>query len=83
MVGELRERKTNQEYAAKFAIYDKDNDGYVTADDIKLVTDELGIDITADELDDLIKKADDNEDGMIDYKEYVKMMRHKENYLSE
>lgn len=31
MIGELRERKTNKEYAAKFTIYDQNKDGYITA----------------------------------------------------
>lgn len=61
-------------YAA-FSYFDKDGSGYITLDELQKACDEFGI--QEGHLDDMMKEADQNNDGRIDYDEFAAMM-HKE-----
>ena len=74
MVGQLRDKHTKHEFARKFQIYDKNNDGYIKESEIRKVSENLGIKLYGDQIDVLIKQADKNKDGKISYNEYVKLM---------
>ena len=74
MVGQLRDKHTKHEYARKFQIFDKNNDGYITESEIRRVTDVLGVNLYPDQIQTLIKEADKNKDGKISYREYVNYM---------
>ena len=74
MVGQLRDKHTKHEYARKFQIFDKNNDGYITESEIRRVTDVLGVSLYPDQIQTLIKEADKNKDGKISYREYVNYM---------
>ena len=50
MVGQLRDKHTKHEYARKFQIFDKNNDGYVTEAEIRRVTDVLGVKLYPDQI---------------------------------
>ena len=49
-------------------VFDKDNDGFITAEELHKVMTNLGETLTKEEADDMIKEADINGDGQIDYK---------------
>jgi Ca2+-binding EF-hand superfamily protein len=74
MIGALRNKNTKHEFARKFQIYDRNNDGYITKNNILQVTEALGTPLYPDQIDALIKQADKNKDGRISYKEYVSLM---------
>ena len=74
MVGQLRDKHTKHEYARKFQIFDRNNDGYISEAEIRRVTDVLGVNLYPDQIQTLIKEADKNHDGKISYKEYVNYM---------
>ncbi|KAH7300804.1 hypothetical protein KP509_24G079100 [Ceratopteris richardii] len=59
--------------AAAFAYFDKDNSGYITRDEIWQACHDHGVDDP--EIQDIIKEIDQNNDGCIDYGEFVSMMR--------
>ncbi|KAJ0799418.1 putative protein kinase CAMK-CDPK family [Helianthus annuus] len=59
-------------YAA-FSYFDKDGSGFITVNEIQQSCKELGIDES--QIDDIIKEADLNNDGRIDYNEFVAMMQ--------
>jgi calcium-dependent protein kinase len=59
---------------AAFKMFDKDNSGTISPDEIREV---LGFDstISSKALDDIIREVDENGDGVIQYDEFVHMMK--------
>lgn len=64
--------KEDSLYAA-FSYFDKDGSGYITVNEIQQSCKELGIDDA--QVEEIIKEADQNNDGRIDYNEFVAMMQ--------
>ncbi|CAD5187142.1 unnamed protein product [Musa acuminata subsp. malaccensis] len=58
---------------AAFSYFDKDGSGYITQDELQQACEELGVE--AVHLDDMIKEVDQNNDGRVDYNEFVAMMQ--------
>lgn len=58
---------------AAFSYFDKDNSGYITVDEIQQACIEYNMGEV--HLDEMIKEADQDNDGRIDYNEFVAMMR--------
>ncbi|CAH9068347.1 unnamed protein product [Cuscuta europaea] len=58
---------------AAFSYFDKDGSGYITADELQKACDEFGI--KNPHLEEMIQEADQNNDGRIDYSEFVSMMQ--------
>ncbi|CAI9091424.1 OLC1v1026457C1 [Oldenlandia corymbosa var. corymbosa] len=58
---------------AAFNYFDRDGSGYITADELQQACKEFGMDDTS--LDDMIRDVDQDNDGRIDYKEFVAMMQ--------
>lgn len=58
-------------------MFDQDNSGTIDANEIKtlLEGDEFKDQITADQLQQLIKEVDKDENGLIDFEEFLEMMR--------
>ncbi|KAF0889591.1 hypothetical protein E2562_028682 [Oryza meyeriana var. granulata] len=59
-------------YAA-FQYFDKDGSGYITSDELQQACDEFGIEDVR--LEDMIGEVDQDNDGRIDYNEFVAMMQ--------
>ncbi|KAL5217663.1 hypothetical protein ABZP36_018347 [Zizania latifolia] len=60
-----------------FNLIDKDRNGYICADELRHVMGNLGEKLTDQEVADMIKEADLDGDGLISYKEFVKLMLSK------
>ncbi|XP_047983025.1 calcium-dependent protein kinase 20-like [Salvia hispanica] len=58
---------------AAFSYFDKDGSGYITRDELQQVCEQFGIEDV--HLDDIIREADKDNDGRIDYSEFVSMMQ--------
>ncbi|CAN6374347.1 unnamed protein product [Urochloa humidicola] len=56
-----------------FSFFDKDGNGYITTDELSEACRQFGVDVV--HLEDLMKDVDQNNDGQIDYSEFVAMMR--------
>ncbi|KAJ0557386.1 putative protein kinase CAMK-CDPK family [Helianthus annuus] len=63
--------KENHLFVA-FSYFDKDGSGYITADELQHACVEFGIDVPFEEL---IQDVDQDNDGRIDYNEFVAMMQ--------
>ncbi|KAK9078685.1 hypothetical protein SSX86_002742 [Deinandra increscens subsp. villosa] len=63
--------KENHLFVA-FSYFDKDGSGYITADELQQACEEFGIDAHFEEL---IQDVDQDNDGRIDYNEFVAMMQ--------
>ncbi|XP_057538888.1 calcium-dependent protein kinase 1-like [Amaranthus tricolor] len=58
---------------AAFNYFDKDGSGYITADELQQACEEFGIQDAR--LEEMIREADQDNDGRIDYNEFVAMMQ--------
>jgi len=54
------------ETLAAFRVFDKDNSGTISADELKHVMKSLGEDLTDAEIDEMIREADKDDSGTID-----------------
>ena len=75
----MMSKKTNHvnsesELIEAFKVFDKDGNGFITSQELRHVMTNLGEKITEKEADEMIKEADLDGDGRIDYEEFVKMM---------
>ena len=50
-----------------FRVFDKDGNGYISAAELRHVMTNLGEKLTDDEVDDMIREADLDGDGMVNY----------------
>jgi len=62
------------EISEAFRVFDKDRNGYISSDELRYQVTTVGDKLTQDEVTDLLCVADQNGDGLIDYKEFVRMM---------
>ncbi len=58
-----------------FADFDKNNDGFLTAHELKGAWDKMGEPLSLQEAKIMIAQADENGDGKVSYKEFVKMWK--------
>jgi len=83
MVGAVKEKALKGQYIAQFKIFDKNQNGLISSDEILRITHILrpDPDVPDEEIQTLIGLADTNGDGQVDYDEYVHMIMDKEKYL--
>ncbi|XP_020255950.1 calcium-dependent protein kinase 10-like isoform X2 [Asparagus officinalis] len=58
---------------AAFSYFDKDGSGYITQDELQQACEEFGIEDA--QLEEMIRDVDQDNDGLIDYNEFVAMMQ--------
>ena len=66
-----------QQIRQAFQYFDKDNSGTITAEELRLCLQSEDQTLTDDDITQLIKEVDLDQDGQIDYKEFLEMMRSK------
>lgn len=59
---------SEDEMRQAFSVFDKDGDGFITADELRHVMTSLGEKLTDEEVNEMISEADRNGDNQIDYK---------------
>eukprot|EP00612_Vaucheria_litorea_P002478 CAMPEP_0171459286 /NCGR_PEP_ID=MMETSP0945-20130129/4630_1 /TAXON_ID=109269 /ORGANISM="Vaucheria litorea, Strain CCMP2940" /LENGTH=149 /DNA_ID=CAMNT_0011985273 /DNA_START=27 /DNA_END=476 /DNA_ORIENTATION=- len=69
------ERNADEEMLAAFQVFDRDGNGLISIDELKQVMIELDQQLTNTQLEELVKQADVNGDGQINYLEFAKMMK--------
>jgi len=69
--------ESEEEIKEAFKVFDKDGNGFISAAELRHVMTNLGEKLTDTEVDDLIKEADVDGDGQINYEEFVKLMLSK------
>lgn len=58
-----------------FKAFDKDGNGFISVEELKHAMESLGETVSNEELDEMVKMADKNKDGKIDYEEFVEIMQ--------
>jgi calmodulin len=59
------------ELAEAFAFFDKNGDGHISKEELKMVLLQLGENLGEEEIEEIFKEADLNNDGIIDYHEFI------------
>merc|ERR1719425_93115 len=57
-----------------FRVFDKDGDGLITAEEIRITMNNLGEELTEEEVKAMLAEADVNGDGLIDFTEFKRIM---------
>lgn len=75
----MKERKKEGEFNEEelrdvFKVFDKDNSGFISASELKEVSSKLGRNLTDEDVKEMMKETDLDEDGKISYEEFVKLM---------
>ncbi|XP_045798393.1 calmodulin-2/4-like isoform X1 [Trifolium pratense] len=76
MARKMKETEAEDELKEAFWVFDKDKDGYISPNELRSVLRIIGEKVTEEELEQMIKTADLDGNGLIDYQEFVRMMLH-------
>ncbi|MCE0481384.1 calmodulin-like 3 [Datura stramonium] len=71
----MKETDQEEELKEAFKVFDKDQNGYISANDLRHVMINLGEKLTDEEAEQMIKEADLDGDGQVNFDEFVKMMK--------
>ncbi|XP_038677739.1 calglandulin-like isoform X2 [Scyliorhinus canicula] len=76
LMGDYHEKSKNQDQELKeaFLVFDPDKKGYIDWNTLKYVLMNVGEPLNEDEAEHMMKEADKDGDGTIDYQEFVDMM---------
>ena len=66
--------RSKEEIRETFRAFDKENSGYIVATELRIVMANLGMKLTVEEVDEMVKFADVEIDGQISYEEFARMM---------
>ena len=77
MERKMAETESEQDIGETFKVFDKDGNGFISADELRHVINNLGEKLTDDEVEKLIREADIDDDGQINYEEFVTLLMPK------
>ena len=77
MALKVKDTDAEQEIRAAFRVFDKDGNGFISAEELMHVMNNLGEKLTDEEVGEMIREADVDGDGQVNYEEFVKMMKSK------
>merc|ERR1712217_169950 len=69
--------EAEEELIEAFKVFDRDGNGLISAAELRHVMTNLGEKLTDEEVDEMIREADVDGDGHINYEEFVRMMMAK------
>ena len=67
MMAGLKDYEGEMEIKEVFRVFDKDGNGFISAAELRLVMSNLGEKLTDEEVDEMIRKADIDGDGQVNY----------------
>ena len=75
MARKMKDTDSAEEIKEAFKVFDKDGNGYISAAELRHIMTNLGEKLTDEEVDEMIREADVDGDGQINYDEFVDMVR--------
>ena len=75
MTEKMNERNPEEELRKSFRLYDSDDTGKITFKNLRETANELGEDLTDDEILSMIREADTDGDDQISLDDFIKMMK--------
>jgi hypothetical protein len=69
----MKDTDSEEEILEAFKVFDKDGNGFISAAELRHVMTNLGEKLTDEEVDEMIREADIDGDGQINYEEFVKV----------
>merc|ERR1712043_20405 len=75
MSTKMAEKDTKEEILKAFKLFDDDETGRISFQNLKRVAKELGENLTDEELQEMIDEADRNGDGEVDQDEFLRIMK--------
>ena len=75
MESKLENVDFEDELREAFRVFDNNNSGYISSARLKHVMECLGEDVTAKDAEDMIREADIDKDGIVNFEDFVKMMK--------
>ncbi|KAI7730356.1 hypothetical protein M8C21_016928 [Ambrosia artemisiifolia] len=73
----MKDTDAEEELKEAFKVFDRDQNGVISAAELRHVMTNLGEKLTDEEVNDMIREADVDGDGQINYAEFVKIMMAK------
>ena len=70
----MNDDETEELLIEAFKVFDKDGNGFITSHELRNIMIHLEEDLTPEEIEEMVREADINNDGTIDLDEFVKMM---------
>jgi len=67
MLKKMKDTDSEEEIREAFRVFDKDGNGFISADELRHVMTSLGEKLTDEEVDEMIREADIDGDGQINY----------------
>jgi calmodulin len=77
MARKMKDADSDEELKEAFKVFDKDQNGFISAAELRHVMINLGEKLTDEEVNEMIREADVDGDGQVNYEEFVKMMMAK------
>nr|AAA92677.1 calmodulin-like protein [Pisum sativum] len=74
MARKMKDTDAEEELREAFKVFDKDQNGYISPSELRHVMMNLGEKLSDEEVKQMIKEADMDGDGQVDYDDFVKMM---------
>ncbi|XP_022946612.1 calmodulin-like protein 8 [Cucurbita moschata] len=74
MEKKMKENEAEEELREAFKVFDMDQDGFISPNELKNVMIHMVEKLTDEEVEQMVKEADLDGDGLIDYEEFAKMM---------
>ena len=73
----MKNTDTEEELIEAFNVFDREGNGLISAAELRHVITNLGKKLTDEKVDEMIREADIDGDGQINYKEFLRMMMAK------
>ncbi|VVB03823.1 unnamed protein product [Arabis nemorensis] len=77
MAKKMKDTDSKEELKEAFRVFDKDQNGFISAAELRHVMTNLGEKLTDEEVEEMIREADVDGDGQINYEQFVKIMMAK------
>jgi Ca2+-binding EF-hand superfamily protein len=70
----MKDTDTEEELIEAFKVFDRNGNGFISAAEMRHVMSNLGEKITDEEMDEMLREADVDGDGDVNYEEFIRMM---------